>query len=240
MKPYEDEAIVLRTYKLKDADKVVVLFTLAHGKVRSVVKGARNPTTRWRARFEPPALVKVGLVRGRGELQTVIQADLLDGFAATHESLDRMVQAASMLEATDGVAQEGHPDPALFKLLAAALRRLCSCCSPLVAPAFFARLLVLEGHRPVLERCASCGNEDRSDLVAFDMSLGGTLCSRCACGDAISPEAIAMFEESLGSRLGSLLESRPGPGAEEFTRMATKAVEFHLEKPLRSVRVGLH
>jgi DNA repair protein RecO (recombination protein O) len=240
MKPYEDEAIVLRTYKLKEADKVVVLFTHEHGKVRSVVKGARNPTTRWRARFEPPALVKVGLVRGKGELQTVIQADLSEGFPVIREHLDKMLQAASMLEAADGVAQEGHPDPGLFKLLTGALRRLCTSSSPLVAPAFFARLLVLEGHRPVLERCAFCGNTDRTDLVAFDMSAGGTLCSKCACGDAISPEAILVFEQALGSELPSLLQSPAGPGAEEFTRMATKAIEFHLDKPLRSLRVGLN
>ncbi len=72
-----------------------------------------------------------------------------------------------MLEAVDQLAQEGERNPELYHLLLGALRALAGPGGPLVVPAFFLKLLTLEGFRPVLDRCASCGADD-VDLVAFN------------------------------------------------------------------------
>ena len=61
---YRDEAIVLRTQKLGEADRIVTLLTRQHGKVRAVAKGVRRTRSRFGARLEPSMVVDVQLLRG--------------------------------------------------------------------------------------------------------------------------------------------------------------------------------
>jgi DNA repair protein RecO (recombination protein O) len=232
---YRDQGVVLRTYKLGEADRIAVLVTQGHGKVRAVVKGVRKTKSRFGSRLEPMSHVAVLMYQGRGELEVVNQAETLDHFRAVREDLDRFSKASSMLEVVDQVAQEREAAPALYRMLVGALRALAARDAPLLMPAFFWKLLALEGLEPVLDRCATCGAED--DLVAFDVNEGGVLCRSCRQGVPISPEALALMRRILGGDLAGVLGEPAGPATHEVEHLAGRTVEHHLERRLRSLRL---
>src|SRR3954454_18984614 len=162
---YRDEGIVLRTYKLGEADRIVVLFGQSRGKVRAVAKGVRKTKSKFGARLEPTSHVALQLYEGR-ELDIVTQAETIDAFRTIREDLDRLGRAVTMLEATDQISLEREPNPDLYRMLLGALRSLDGRNSELVVAGFHWKLLALEGFRPVVEHCALCDRDD--DLVAFD------------------------------------------------------------------------
>ncbi len=231
---HRDEAIVLRTYKLGEADRIVVLLTRGRGKVRAVAKGVRKTRSKFGARLEPTSHIAVQLYEGR-DLDIVTQADSLDHFRVIRDDLDRITRASAMLETTDQLAQEGEVNPRLFQMLLGALRTLAGSDSSLVVPAFFWKVLSLEGYRPEVEVCVSCASE--GPLVAFDLDSGGLLCRDCRRGDAVSPGAVALLQQILGGRLGEALAAGDSPATHEVDHLATRAVEHHLERRLRSVSV---
>src|SRR4051794_13186994 len=131
---YRDEGIVLRTYKLGEADRIVVLFGQSRGKVRAVAKGVRKTKSRFGSRLEPTSHVALQLYEGR-ELDTITQAESIDHFRTIREDLDRIAKASAMLEAVDHMSQECEPNVRLYALLLGALRTLAADDHPLVVPA---------------------------------------------------------------------------------------------------------
>lgn len=234
MSLYREEAIVVRTYKLGEADRIVVLFTRGRGKVRCVAKGVRKTSSRFGARLEPTSHVALQLYEGR-ELDTITQAESIDHFRTIRDDLDRIARASAMLEAVDVMTQEREPNPRLFGMLLGALRTLAADDHPLVVPAFFFKLLALEGYRPMVDGCVVCGIEE--PLVAFDLDEGGLLCDDHRRGTALGPESIGMLQLILGGRLGAALALAPSPVMIELDHLATRAMEHHLERRLRSVTV---
>lgn len=235
---YRDEGIVLRTHKLGEADRIVVILTRHHGKVRAVAKGVRKTKSRFGARLEPPTHLQLQFYEGRGELQIVDQVETIDHFGAIRGDLDRLTRAVSMLEAADQLGLEGEPNPPLFQMLLGALRALAGHCGPLVVPAFFLKVLALEGFRPIVDQCVECGAED--DLVAFDLESGGARCALHRTGTALSPDALALLRDILGGRLGSALNEDSSPATVEIDHLATRSMEHHLERRLRSVAILDH
>jgi DNA repair protein RecO (recombination protein O) len=231
---YRDQGVVLRTIRLGEADRIVTLVTRSHGKVRAVAKGVRKTKSRFGARLEPLSHVSLLLYEGR-ELDVVTQAESLDHFRAIRDDLDRMGRAASMLEAVDQVAQEREPSPQLYQLLVGALRALAASDAPLVLAAFFWKLLSLEGAHPMLHQCATCGTD--GELVAFDMGEGGALCRGCRRGVPVSADALALLRQILGGELAAALERPHGPAGVELEHLASRSVEYHLERRLRSLGV---
>ncbi|HET9732711.1 MAG TPA: DNA repair protein RecO [Acidimicrobiales bacterium] len=235
MSLYSERGVVLRTIKLGEADRIITFMTLGRGKVRAVAKGVRRTKSRFGARLEPMVHVSLLLYEGR-ELDVVTQAESIDHFRALREDLDGVGRAAAMLEAVEQVAQERHADPRLYRMLVGALRALSETGSALVVPAFFLKLLALEGFAPVLERCASCGDGD-VELIAFDLEQGGALCRSCRRGEGIDADTLALMGRILGGGLASVLaEDRPA-GAGRIEAVASRAMEHHLERRLRSLRV---
>lgn len=231
---YRDEAIVIRTYKLGEADRIVVLFTKGRGKVRAVAKGVRKTTSRFGSRLEPTSHVALQLYEGR-ELDTITQAETIDHFRSIRDDLERIARASAMLEATDHIVQEREVNPRLFTLLLGALRTLAAHDHPLIVPGFFWKLLALEGFAPSVEACVSCGSE--SDLVAFDLDDGGVLCRAHRKGTALSAEVIEIIQLMLGGRLAAALERAPSAATTEVEHLATRVMEHQLERRLRSTSV---
>jgi DNA repair protein RecO (recombination protein O) len=220
---YRDNGVVLRTYKLGEADRIVVLLTEHHGKVRAVAKGVRRTGSKFGSRLEPLSHITLLMWHGRGELDIVNQVEVLDHWRAVREDLVAVGRGLSMLEAVDQLAQEGQPDPRLYSMLVGALRALADpgLDPTLVPAAFFLKVLVLEGAMPILEGCASCGRSDAEvELVAFDLSEGG---------------ALFLMRRILGGELGATLRESPPVGGPELIALATAAMEAHLDRRLRSV-----
>lgn len=233
---YRDEGVVLRTIKLGEADRIATIATRSRGKVRAVVKGVRRTRSRWGARLEPLSHVAMLCWSGRGELDVVNQAELLDSFRHLREDYDRLSTALSMLEAVDHVSQEGHANPRLYRMLVGALRTLDERGGPLVLPAFYMKLLALEGAGPVLDSCAACGAPAEDGLVAFDMGSGGALCRRCRRGRFVSPGALALLRRILQGDLASVLAEHTEPDSltAEVDDIATGSLEHQLERRLHS------
>jgi DNA repair protein RecO (recombination protein O) len=229
---YRDHGIVLRTYKLGEADRIVVLMTERHGKVRSVAKGVRKTKSKFGARLEPPTHVALQLHEGR-ELDLVTQADTVDHFRDLRTDLDRIGRAVTMLEAVDQVAMEREPNPQLYRMLLGALRALAARDSPLVSAAFLWKVLALEGFEPRLDACVLCDAAD--DLVAFDLDEGGVLCRADRRGVRLSPGALVALRDILGGRLTQALDIERSAATEEVDHLAVRAMEHHIERRLRSV-----
>lgn len=234
---YREEGIVLRTYKLGEADRIVVFLTKGRGKVRAVAKGVRKTKSKFGSRLEPMSHCALQFYEGR-ELDLVTQAETIDHFRSVRDDLDRISRGVSMLEIADQLAQEGEVNPDLFRMLLGALRTLETSTSPLVTPAFFWKVLALEGYRPEVNECVQCGADD-TPLVAFDLESGGLLCRTCRRGTAVSGDAVELMQQILGGRLTEALAESPEetPAVHEVDQLATRAVEHHLERRLRSVNV---
>ena len=233
---YRDTGVVLRHYQLGEADRIVVLLTEEHGKVRAVAKGVRRTTSKFGARLEPMSHVRLLLYRGR-DLDIVSQAESVESLAPLLGDLDRASQAMAALEAVDQLALEREPNPALYRMLVGVLRTIAGPePSPLVVPAFFWKLLAAEGLRPELDACVRCGGvEPDVTLVAFDLGEGGVLCRSCRSGTAISPAALTLLRDVLGGRLNEALALPESPTTHEVAVLATRAIEHHLERRLRAV-----
>lgn len=234
MSLYRDNGIVLRTIRLGEADRIVTFVTPEHGKVRAVAKGVRKTKSKFGARLEPMHHVSLQLYEGR-ELDIVTQAETIDGFRNIREDLDRMSHATPLLEAIDQVAQEGETNSRHYQMLLGALRSLEAHNSMTIVSAFFFKLLASEGLRPEVERCVACGRED--DLVSFDLDEGGVLCRSDRRGASIAPESIVLIRRILHGQLQSALEEDSSAAVYEVESLATRLMEHHLERRLRSVHV---
>ncbi|MCB1000059.1 MAG: DNA repair protein RecO [Acidimicrobiales bacterium] len=229
---YRDTAVVLRTYKLGEADRIVVLLTEHHGKVRAVAKGVRKTMSKFGARLEPLSHVRLLMYQGR-ELDIVSQAESVDTLAPLVSDLDHLTNGLALVEAVDQMALDREPAPHLYRMLVGALRTVAERSGPLVVPAFYWKLLASEGVRPELDECVRCGAED--PLVAFDVAEGGVLCRSCRSGASLSPDALAVMRMILGGRLNEALDLPASPITHEVAAHANRALEHHLERRLRTV-----
>jgi DNA repair protein RecO (recombination protein O) len=234
MSLYRDTGVVLRTYKLGEADRIVVILTANHGKVRAVAKGVRKTKSRFGSRLEPMSHVSLLLYEGR-DLDIVSQAESIDHFRTLRDDLDGLTRAMSLLEAVDQLAQDRHPSPRLYQMLVGALRTLAAGPSALLVPAFYLKLLAAEGLGPQLDVCVRC--ESSGPLVAFDLDEGGTLCRACRRGVPLSDEALQLLRRVLGGDLVSVLGEAASPATHEVEVLATKSMEHHLERRLRALGV---
>ena len=228
---FRDQGVVLRTIKLGETDRIVTILTQGHGKIRAVAKGIRKPGSRFGARLEPTSHIALLCYRGRSELDVVTQVETID---ANREHYASLTHAVSMLEATDQVAQDREPSPALYRMLVGALRTLADRPASLVSAAFFWKLLSLEGFHPVLDNCARCGGD--GPFTAFDVGEGGALCEACGRHAArpVRPESLALLRRILGGGLAGALSEPPGATTTEVERLALVTLEHHLERRLRS------
>jgi DNA repair protein RecO (recombination protein O) len=231
---YRDQGVVLRTVKLGEADRIISFMTQGHGKVRAVAKGIRKSGSRFGARLEPTSHVALQCYRGR-ELDVVTQVETIDANRALRESYACITHAVPMLEAVDQVAQEREAAPALYRMLVGALRTLSERPSPVVTPAFFWKLLSLEGFHPYLDACVRCGEE--GPFIAIDLGEGGALCATCGRlgGVRIDPAALSFLGQLVGGELNQAIANPPAPEhVHEVERLGVLALEYHSERRLRS------
>lgn len=232
---YRERAVVLRTHKLGEADRIVVLMTEGRGKVRAVAKGVRKTKSRFGGRLEPTGHVSLLIHEGRS-LDVVNQAETLDANRRLREDLDRLADGLALVEAVDQVALEGEPNPALYRMLAGALRTLeeAETRPPVLVGAFYWKLLAMEGVAPVLEECVVCGDVD---LVAYEAAEGGTLCRQHRRGAAVDEATLALVRRVLGGQLAVALREPDGPAVHAANHLATTTLEAHLERRLRAAQL---
>ncbi len=230
---YHDRGVVLRTYKLGEADRIVSILTRGHGKVRAVAKGVRKTKSRFGGRLEPVSHVDLLMYEGRGELDIVSQAETVDAFRPLRDDLDRLGRAVSLLEAADQLSLEREANVRLYEMLVGALRTLATQDAPLVVSGFLLKALALEGYRPQVEACVACGTD--GPLVSWAMEEGGLRCTAHRQGPAVSPDAVVVLQDMLGGRLAAALDEHRPPVVSEVDHLVVRAFEHHVERRLRSV-----
>ena len=233
---YKDEGVVLKTIKLGEADRIVTLFTRDHGKVRAVAKGIRKTKSRFGARLEPFTHAAVLVYRGRN-LDTITQADILTSFHEVRADYARLTAAAALVEIVEKVTPERERAASTYRLLVQGLDALKAGKGATVVPAFLVKLLSVSGYHPQLSTCAGCG-QTAAGLGGFSPALGGAVCASCWREDR---DALQVSVERL-RLLGRLLDRDFGEpaGADEteaVTDVLRRYAEYHLERPLRSLRL---
>ncbi len=192
---YKTEAVVLRSMRLGEADRVLHLYTLDRGRVGAVAKGVRRTKSRFGARLEPLSHVALMLHQGGGELHTVTGVDLVNSHRVAREDGRRLGIGLVGLEAMLRLYPEQEANQRAFTALTRFLEALDDVEPPDGPPArdplalsFQLKLLWLSGYLPHLTSCAECGSE--TDLAGFSARAGGAVCAACANGAlALSSEA---------------------------------------------------
>jgi DNA repair protein RecO (recombination protein O) len=186
---YKTEAIVLRSMRFGEADRVLHLYTLERGRVGAVAKGIRRTKSRFGGRLEPMSHVELVLHEGRGELQTITGVQLVRSHSAARDGNYRLSVGFVGLEAVLKLFPEQEGNDRAFSALARFLDLLDEveardgrpALDPLVL-AFQLKLLWLAGYLPHLTSCAECGAE--AGLVGYSPRAGGAVCGNCRA-DAI-------------------------------------------------------
>lgn len=236
---YRDEAVVLRTHKLGEADRIVTLLTRENGKVRAVAKGVRRTTSKFGSRLEPFMHVDVQLYAGRS-LDVVTQVEMVDAFARSISAdYGRYTAGTAMLETAERLVDAEH-EPALqqYLLLVGAIRSLDDGVHPsgLVLDAYLLRALAVAGWAPSFTDCARCGAP--GPHAAFAVASGGAVCPVCRPPGSPSPapETFALLSALLTGDW-ALADASADRHRREATGLVAAFTQFHLERGLRSLRM---
>jgi DNA repair protein RecO (recombination protein O) len=233
---FKTEAIVLRSIRYGEADRVLHLYTPDRGRVGAVAKGVRRVKSRLGGRLEPFSRVSLVMHEGRGELCTISQADSVHPHASLRERRASMERATQACEAVLKLLDSTEPNRPAYNLLCNALALLDErqeAAGRGAALAFRLKLLLAAGFAPELASCASCGEVEH--LGAFSPSAGGVVCAGCEAG------SFPLGEEAHGFLVGAL--ARPlaeAPQASETAlaradRAIAETAEYHAHVRLRRV-----
>jgi len=228
-----DEAVVLRSYRSGEADRVVVFWTRDHGKVRAIAKGVRKPTSKIGGGLTPLAHAEVYLLKGRGDLHIVRQVHHVERYSTLHANYDRITAGLALVEVVDAIPLDDVADDGIFTMLTRALGTLDTpeFFPELVPPAFFFKLLAHDGSEPQVDECVNCGSD--GPLVSFDAEVGGALCGNCRSGRPLSPDGLLLMRRILGGDLAGVLRDEHPAGAAEVTALAGEAIERHFGRRLK-------
>jgi DNA repair protein RecO (recombination protein O) len=236
---YRDEAVVLRTQKLGEADRIVTLLTRGNGRVRAVAKGVRKTTSRLGARVEPFMMVDIQLYLGRS-LDIVTQAETIGAYGLRIVSdYGRYTAGTAMLETAERLTEtEREPAVQQFLLLAGGLRSLAAADHDpgLVLDAYLLRSLAVAGWAPSFSDCARCGAA--GPHRAFALGSGGSVCPQCRPPGSAAPHPQTL--ELLAALLSGdwqVAEASEQRRRREANGLVAAYLQWHLERQVRSLRL---
>ena len=232
-------AVIIRRARLKEADRVITLFTKELGKVSAVAKGVRKAKSKLAGHLETLTYTDITLARGKN-LDTIIGSQTLSPYLSIRNSLERTAYALYFTELVYHFAPEGQVNTTLFGLLVETLETLGATANPeLLARYFELNLLKDLGYRPELRRCLGCGAELKAVTNYFAPASGGVLCSDCAASNPTAyPVSVSglkvmrfllenKFEAAMRLKLESALNREVGSIIRGYLR-------FLLEKSIKS------
>jgi DNA repair protein RecO (recombination protein O) len=234
---YKTEAVVLRSIRLGEADRVLHLYTRERGRIGAVAKGVRKTKSRFGGRLEPLSHVALLLYQGSGDLQTITGVDLVRPHQAARDDYYRLsvglIGAEAMLRLFTEQEQNDRAFTALTRFLDVLDTSPHAAERPTLDPlalAFQLKLLWLSGYLPHLTSCAECGADD-AGLVGYSPRAGGAVCRACASLSealALSVDGIAGIEALLANPLADAVRlGIPERAARDALRVVTASYEYH-------------
>ncbi|HZO36511.1 MAG TPA: DNA repair protein RecO [Solirubrobacteraceae bacterium] len=237
--PVRTEAVVLRSIRYGEADRILHFYTPGRGRVGGIAKGVRRSRSRFGGRLEPFSRVALILHEGRSDLLTVTAADSVRTHARLRENGPALDAAARACDAVARMFETANPQPEVFHLLCNELALLDD--EPDRATyanqlAFRLKLMLVAGFAPQLSACAECGAIEH--LQGYSGAAGGVVCAACeASAFSLGEEAHTFMVAALGR---PLLEA---PAASERAlrqaeRAINETVEHHAHLRLRPAAAG--
>jgi DNA repair protein RecO (recombination protein O) len=232
---YRDEAVILRTHKLGEADRIVTMLTKGHGKVRAVAKGVRRTASKFGSRLEPFMVADVQLYEGKS-LDTVNQAESLGAYGSDIVADYAKYTSANVMVETADRLTDSEPAPQQYLLLVGALRSLSRGEHPpaLTLNSYLLRALSLAGWAPSFDACSRCGEPGAHEQ--FVVQLGGLVCVNCA------PTGAAKIEASTVDLLDALVRGdwsrAESVDPNQWGRaegLVSAYTQWHLERTLKSM-----
>ncbi|MFD5225675.1 DNA repair protein RecO [Microbacterium sp. NPDC058342] len=235
MPTYRDEAVILRTHKLGEADRIVTMLSRRNGKIRAVAKGVRRTSSKFGSRLEPFMVADVQLYRGRS-LDIVQQAESLGAYGADIAvDYERFTAASAMVETADRL-NEAEATVEQYLLLVGGLRSLSrgEHAARSILDSYLLRVMALSGWAPALEDCARCGAP--GPHVNFAPQLGGTVCGQCAPAGTprLSASTLGLLRALMGGDWDTVDAAPPADLAAASGTVAAYA-QWHLERGIRSL-----
>ncbi len=232
------EAVVLRSIRYGEADRILHLYSRTRGRIGSIAKGVRKPKSRFGGRLEPFFRLDLVLHEGRGELLTVTSAATVDGYPRLRASGPALGAGARACDAVLRLLDSAEPNPPAYNLLCRYLGLLDGpsaerAAEPATAVAFRLKLALAAGFSPELASCAQCGEAEH--LSGFSGAAGGVVCAACEAGAfPLSEEAHRFMVEAIGCPLAEAPTAERGALA-QAERAVGETLEHHAHVQLRAV-----
>ena len=237
MSLYRDEAIVLRTQKLGEADRIITMLTREHGRIRGVAKGVRRTMSKFGARLEPGSHVDIQMYTGKTfDTITQVEAVMNYGEIISHD-YQRWTIASAILETAERfTAQEYEPALQEFQLVVGGMKALAEnrYDSSLILDAFLLRSLAIGGYAPSMTQCSRCDKPGPHRY--FSLVGGGSVCMECrpSASTTPAPETLELMGDLVSGNW-----DRANTSDLRFRREASGLVaaylQWHLERGLRSL-----
>jgi DNA repair protein RecO (recombination protein O) len=232
---FKTEAVVLRSIRYSEADRILHLYSADRGRLSAIAKGSRRPRSRFGGRLEPFFRLNLVLYQGRGELATVTSAATVEGYPRLRESEAGINAASRACDAVLRLLQSIEPNPAAYNLLCRYLGLLDDphgAADLATALAFRLKLALAAGFAPELSSCARCGERDH--LSGFSGAAGGVVCSSCEGGGfELSEQAHGFLVDALGRPLAEAPQAAE-PALRQVERAVTETLEHHAHVQLRA------
>lgn len=232
----QSEAIVLRTYPLREADLLVTLFTRAEGKVKGIARAAKKSRRRFGGALEPLTCVRVYYEdHERQELARLDSCEILESPLSTEMDYPRVVALEHVAEALDELLPDREANDALYRLTVSVLRQLRTGSIWMPLTYFQLWLVRLVGFLPGIGVCSHCGQSLNGSKAFYHALSDGLMCpqhKRLASSELTAgSRAIAtqMFRMPLES---FAVEPWPPTQGVDLRRFLLQIIERHIEKKL--------
>ena len=178
----ETEGLVLRSYNLAEADRIVVFFTREQGIVRGVAKGARRLRSRFGSMLEPFSTISLTYFqKEERELVSIQQLELLESRFKTAADPAYLHTLSYLSELLIAVVPPHDPNETMYRMAKACLETTPSSAVELSALRLYFELWILRlgGYLPDWSKCAGCSKSiDESDEIALRADLH-LVCRQC-------------------------------------------------------------
>lgn len=234
---FKTEAVVLRSIRFGEADRILHLYSAARGRIGAIAKGARKPRSRFGGRLEPFFRLDLVLHEGRGELATVTAAATVEGYPRLRSSGPALSAAARACDAVLRLLDSAEANRPAYNLLCRYLALLdepaASGSSGLHrALSFRLKLALAAGFAPELAVCARCGEGEH--LTGFSGAAGGIVCASCEHGSfELSADAHRFMVDSLALPLAEAPQAA-APPLRQAERAVSETLEHHAHVRLRA------
>ncbi len=238
---YRAEAVILNSFDYGESDRILTFYTLEHGKIKGIAKGARRSKRRFVGNLEPASIIRLIFFHSeKSDLARVEDATLVEGFHALKADIDLLSHGCYFVELASEMTREGVALPGVYRLLAEFLGALdAGAPAGPLARFFEVKLLSMLGYLPHLSGCVVCRKEDNSGIRRFSPDRGGAVCGPCSAGltglHPISPATAASLQLALRLDAEKLLRLKVAPQfVAESERLMYDFIKHQIGKELKT------